>query len=318
MSAPKAPQLPKGRAENLSMAGIERLHDPLRLQEGRSGQESSRRRERFRKRTIVRLRRGGLVVIVAGALGAAGEANSQYVNPHTGNRWNNPVSNSLDTEIYMRDQVIQMNAAAAARQWALKQALERQRRDRILAAGREKIRRGQASTRFAVQPFNLEAWLKIWNPKSPGERRQLVEQCRIQEEIWEREAKARGADLNDIGDTAALAFVIAYEVHSGGKRATPAAYRYLVAAFRNMWMRDEEFQGMSSTERERRYDELFLNSAFAMRLWEAAKTHKDPTVLAKAKAEARDLLDRHWKGSIDTLRATPDRFTSLPDAQQPQ
>jgi hypothetical protein len=291
---------------------------------------------RSKARTIVRLRRSGLVVIAAAALGVANEANAQsvnpltgrpeYVNPNTGNRWNNPISNAWDTEIYQRDQMQRMDAAAAAQRRALKQAIERKqaadevklRRDRTLAMGRERIRRGQAITRFAVQPFNLEAWLKHWNPKTTSERRQLVDECRIQGDIWFREAKTRGADLNDIGDTAALAFVIAYEVHSGGQRATPAAYKYLVTAFRDMWMKDEEFQGMSAAERQPAYDELFLNSTNPMRLWEAAKTSKSPAVLAKAKQEARDLLDVYWKGSIDTLRATPDRFTSLPDAQQPQ
>ena len=166
-------------AENRACRDIARSYDPSQLQEGRSGQEPSRHRERRGSGPVQGLwLRGAALAVLAAALGVAGQANAQrvnsltgrpeYLNPNTGNRWNNPISNAWDTEIHQRDQMMRMDAAAAAQRRALKQAIEHRqaadeeklRSDRTLAMGREKIRRGQASTSSDVQPFNVEAWMK--------------------------------------------------------------------------------------------------------------------------------------------------------------
>jgi hypothetical protein len=242
-------------------------------------------------------------------LGLSGSAYGQYVNPNTGINWNNPVSSSIDTTLYWQRQRAMMEASLASQQ-AL--AAEKLRRERILQGGKEKAKRGQATTRFDARPFQVESWLKVWKPKTPAERQQLVDECRIQGEIWDREAKARGANLQDIGDTAALAFVLAFEVLSGGQKASAKAYQSLVQSFRDNYLKDYYFQGLPDADKQSMQDGIFLNATDPVRRWQRSKTENDPAELTQARKEARDHLSRFWTGPVDKLQATPDRFTSLP------
>lgn len=246
---------------------------------------------------------------VAIAAVASGEARAQYVNPNTGINWNNPVSSSIDTSLYWQRQRMMMENSLASQQ-AL--AAEKLRRERILAAGNEKVRRGQASTRFAAQPFQVEPWMKRWRPKTEAERKQLIDECQVQGEIWAKEAKVRGANLKDIAESAALAFVLAYQVVSDGDTATPKAYQFLVQSFRDYYLKDAYFQGMPDADKQGIHDGIFLGSTDPVRRWNLGKAGNDPAELTAAKKEARDHLTKYWSGSIEKLRATPDRFTSLP------
>jgi len=250
-----------------------------------------------------------VVAVVVIAATGAGEARAQYVNPNTGINWNNPVSASIDRSRYWMQQGRIAEANIAAQHEA---AAEAARNDRILAAGNEKIRRGQATTRFTTRPFQIDLWMKVWRPKTPADRQREIDECKVQGEIWAREVKARRVDLNDIAETAALAFVLAYEVKSDGDKASAKAYQSLIKQFREYFLNYAYFQGMTEAHKQWHQEGLFLSATNPVRRWQRARSLNDAAELAGAKKEASEFLDVYWKGSIDTLRATPDRFTSLP------
>src|SRR5688500_2149047 len=109
-----------------------------------------------------RLAAAAALVCVAG-----GVAHAQYDNPYTGNTFNNGGSAMIDTMLLNeRNRALLQNNLQSSR--ALAEA-QKQRQDGIRQAGALKIKRGQASTRFAAVPFQLEVWLARWKPKTPSE-----------------------------------------------------------------------------------------------------------------------------------------------------
>lgn len=244
-------------------------------------------------------------VIGIGLLNAT-PARAQYTNPYTGRTFNNPVSNLLDTAILnKRWEILSSSSMTSAMVRA-----EAARREGFIRAGNLKIKRGTATTRFTPSGFNVEAWMKRWNPKTPADRRALYDEYVTQKDIWTREARARGTNLNDMAECLALTFVLAYEVHSGGERAGDGAYKWMVGDFRRSLLKDAYYQGLPAAEKQYLLDTAFLNSTNPVRLWRLGTANRDNAMLAKAREQAKAHLTRWWDEPVDNLRATPNGFVT--------
>jgi hypothetical protein len=237
-------------------------------------------------------------------------AHAQYTNPYTGRTFNNPTSSLIDTMILnnqrammLRNSLMASNLSSSALAAAYK---------RTVRTGALKIKKGQATTRFTTAPFPLDAWMKRWGAKTPEDRRRLSEEYAAQKAIWQQEAKARGTNTSDMAESLALAFVLAYEVHSGGEKVGEKPYQWVVGDFKRVLMKDAYFQGMSAAEKQYLQESAFLNSTDPVRLWRQGKPKNDAAMVAKARQEAKAHLTRWWDEPVDKLRATPDRFTTHP------
>jgi hypothetical protein len=254
------------------------------------------------------MKRNGLTLLILAAVGGltllpASTARAQFDRP-----FDYPTASRVDTvaqrnflTMMMRRSVT--NAAARA---------EMARRAAGTRAGALKIKKGTATTRFAAAPLNIEAWLKRWNPKTAEERRRLYDETVTQKAIWAQEAKARGTNLNDMAESLALSFALAYEVHAGSEKVAPGAYRWLVGDFKRTLMKDANYQGMSAADKQFIVDGALLNSTDAVRLWRIGKQNNDVVSLEKARKTAKVHLDQWWGDPVDTLVATSDKFINRP------
>jgi hypothetical protein len=234
------------------------------------------------------------------------EARAQYQSPQTGTVWNNP------TSAWIADDLASGRPLRAKIE-EIKQRQQGARRQ----AGALRIRRGEATTRFATVPFPTEAYMQRWKPGTPAERIRIEADLEVQTDIWRREAQARGARLDDIADSLALAFVLAYEVHSGGQRPAQRPYRWMAEDFRRTFLRDENFQGMPVEQKRSLQEGVFLDSTAAMLRWERGRARNDPALISRARDGAKAHLKRWWTASVDTLTVTPDRFLTPSSGRAP-
>lgn len=279
------------------------------------------------------MRRLGSIACLALAL-APGVARAQYVNPYTHNNWNNPVSASIDTMLYFNRQRMMLEHSLNYNR--LRQDLRQKnqqrgqpksqpqtqspprsqpqdalRRQRITEAGQLVVKQGRATTRFASAPFQTDVWITRWQPRTPAERLRLAQECRAQVDLWNREARLRGANLDDIGDTVALGFVLAYRVHAGGHEAPAGAFRSAAAAQRESYLKDPYFQGMPLEDKRYLQDTIFLESTDIVRE-SLTIVPGDLAGQARVRKRAGEFLSKYWSGPVEKLRAAPDRFVSLP------
>lgn len=245
---------------------------------------------------------------VAACAGAGKPAQAQYVNPHTGTNWNNPMSSTLDTAIIgMRNSAMLRNSLNANMAASGASAAY----TRKVRVGAAKIKAGRATTRFsAVAPFNLEEWLTRCGAKTPEQRRQYGEEIRLQRRLLDEEARAFGADRGDMAPSLGLCFAMAWEAYTGGQRATEKQYRWLVNDFRRTLLKDAYFQGMNAAEKQYLFEENMINATDALRLWRESRLAGDEEKRKRAREGAARFLARWWDEPVENLTAAEDRFTS--------
>lgn len=248
------------------------------------------------------------------ALGATGiPAHAQYTNPHTGNVFNNPTSSLIDTMILNKGREMMMSNSINSSMASSMAAV----RSRIMRAGAEKIKRGRASTHFTrLSPFNTEEWITRCGAKTPEVRRQYAAEIATQREIWAQEVRARGANPDDMAEMLAIAFVLAWEPHSGGQKATDAQYRWVMADFRKSLLKDPYFQGMSAADKQYLFENNLIGSTDTVRQWREGAAASNTEMQQAGRRAASKFLDSWWEGPVENLIATPTGFADKPGARK--
>jgi hypothetical protein len=229
---------------------------------------------------------------------------AQYTNPYTGRTFNNGGSSLLDTMILNNSRRMMLNSSLnSANLHNL--MLQRQK------MGRQTIKKGKATTRFtAAAPFSLSEWVTRCGAKTPEMRRQYAAELTLQRAIWKQEAQARGANTQDMAQSLALGFVLAWEAYTGGKRATNAQYQGIAADFRKTLLNDPDFQGMTAKEKQYLYEDQMISATDAVRLLREANKTGDDATQQKAREGGKRYLTCWWDKPAETLRTTPTGFTS--------
>lgn len=234
-------------------------------------------------------------------------AQAQYTNPHTGYTWNNPMSSFLDTVILNNRNSLMLNNRLNSSRVVSAAAIK----SRMLKAGNLKIKNGHATTRFrTVAPFNTGEWITRCGAKTPEMRRQFAEEIKIQREIWNQEVAARNADKSDMASLLGTAFVLAWEAHSGGQKATGPQFQWVVKDFRRSLMKDPYFQGMSDVDKQYLYEQQMIDATDAVRLWRQGQKTGNLNDQKAGKAGAERFLARWWDEPVDMLVAAPNGFTN--------
>jgi hypothetical protein len=240
---------------------------------------------------------------------SAAPSQAQYTNPYTGRTWNNPGSSLLDTMILNKSREMMMSGNMMSNSMTSASLHNLMLRRQQL--GRQTIKRGKATTRFtAAAPFSLSEWVTRCGAKTPEMRRQYAAELTVQQAIWKQEAQARGANTQDMAQSLALGFVLAWEAYTGGKRATDAQYRGIAADFRKTLLNDPHFQGMTAKEKQYLYEDQMVSATDAVRLLRQSTKTGDDAIQQKAREGGKRYLTRWWDKPADTLRTTATGFTS--------
>jgi hypothetical protein len=234
-------------------------------------------------------------------------AYAQYTNPYTGTTWNNPMSSFLDTVIMNnRNAAMMRNGLNSNMASSLAAA-----KSRMLKAGNLKIKNGQATTRFrSPGPFNTEEWITRCGAKTPEMRRQFAGEIALQREIWNQEVSARNADKSDMAALLGVAFVLGWEAHTGGQKATGTQYRWVVNDFRRSLMKDAYFQGMSAADKQYLQEQQMISATDAVRLWRQGVKNGSRADQKAGKESGGRFLQLWWDAPIERLIATPTGFAT--------
>jgi hypothetical protein len=250
-----------------------------------------------------------LSISIGMSLFAVTPAQAQYTNPHTGTTWNNPTSSLIDTMLLNNQRAMMMRNSLMAGN--LSNAAVTAAYKRTVRAGALKIKKGQATTRLGpLTPFDTEAWITRCGAKTPEVRRQYAEEIKVQRDIWNQEVRARNASPNDMASLMGVAFILGWEAHSGGQKATDAQYRWVVNDFRRTLMKDPYFQGMSAAEKQYLYEQQMINATDAVRLWRQGQKSGDAAMQKSGRESGSRFLSRWWDEPVERLIATPTGFAS--------
>ncbi|MGC4047985.1 MAG: hypothetical protein QM758_29675 [Armatimonas sp.] len=252
------------------------------------------------RNTVLTIAAGTLTALTALAVSPA---QAQYTNPYTGRTFNNPNSSLLDTAIL-----------GASRSMMLSNSLfSGSTSARILAQqvklGQQIIKRGKATTRYTARnPFPMELWLKRVNPSA---REQWAAEANVQKTLWDQEARARGANMNDMADALGLTFIMGWEAQTGGQKATTAQFKGISADFRQMLLKDAYFQGMSQADRQMFIEGKLLDSSDKIRLLREAKRIGDATMLQQARDGGKKVTDSWLPKGKTHYVPNPSGFTDV-------
>lgn len=252
--------------------------------------------------------RGAAVLLtLAGFVLAAAPrpCHAQYTNYETGRTFNNPTSSLLDSMILhnmQRQQLMNSLALNRLSGMVLSRAAKRK-------AGQERIRRGQATTRFKpVAASLISVFVTREAAKTPAQKRELTRAWAARLRAFRQAAASSGVAPNDLASGFSLMFALNFEVFSGGQKASATQRASLTQDFRQSLLKDAEFQGWSEAEKQLLYEEKAINTMDAVLDYQAAFRAGDAGARAGAQAAAKTLLDAWWTEPIDSLELTPAGF----------
>ena len=162
--------------------------------------------------------------------------------------------------------------------------------------GRRLMASGQTTTKFQTRAFPLDEYLKtVWNGDAKTRQKNVAE-WRVQSDLWQQEAKARGARLNDMGDAYALAVVMAYEAHTGN-RVSNAGFALQAKEFADFFASMSAYQGYSTLEKQQLYESAMLLASDALRKRRAEQ-------IAEARADGESFLNSWANGKLPGVLKT--------------
>ncbi len=257
------------------------------------------------------------VLLLLGA--CAGQGRAQIVTQNANGLFTNQSGGSFYSESGAKmDQMIQNNMAMSnamtqifLNDMARRQLVAARQTKAREARGRALIARGRAFVSFPMRAAPVSSWLDGWAKADPKRGRAgAYQEWLAQSTIWKQEAKARGARLGDMADMMALAFVLSAEGYSG-KRINNAGWARMSHDFRRVWLRDANYQGFSTLEKQQKYEEIMLSGSWAAYERREGARRGDAGRLAIARKTGGDFLDAYWTSDNKKQRDADNALQTL-------
>lgn len=252
-----------------------------------------------------------LVVLTTGS--SVAQAQDKYINLHTGNTWNNPISSYLDTVIYNNYQNMQfMN-----QQFSM-QLFNQMITDSVLRKiGKERIDAGRASTRFTPSQRGSQVETLIPTEADAAGRKSAIAANRACLADFHAAMKRFGLSPYDVADARALSFVMAYTAFKG-QDPGPVRLKTVRGQFREAMMKDTMFQSFPDYERQARYEKMVIPAMLAiMARRQSTKPGIEPqqreTLVAMAERTGEGLLKGLWTQPTQSIELSPTGFIDRGD-----
>ena len=208
-----------------------------------------------------------------------------FVNEITGQRYNNIMAATMSYQATATERMMQTTLMQSMMRDAL-----------ISSLGKKRIKSGTASTRVTPAPqFSLVA----------GKRK-----AEYGAALREFHSKLKESSLvpYDLADGSALAFIMNFEVLSGGAKPTATHLKNLQKDFRTRFLNDALLQGVPEEQRQKTYEALAIHSVLVQKRWRKATAEQEEGVVEAAKVHARSLISTLWNGPADKIVMTATGF----------
>ncbi len=170
--------------------------------------------------------------------------------------------------------------------------------------GRRLMASGLTTTKFQTRAFPLDEYMKtVWNGDEKTRQKNLAE-WRVQNDLWQQEAKARGARLDDMGDAYALAVVMAYEAYTGDPVGNPG-FALQAKEFADFFASMSAYQGYSTLEKQHLYESAMLLASNALRMRRAKQ-------ISEARVNGESFLNSWANGKLPGALKTLAPYAAKP------
>jgi hypothetical protein len=179
--------------------------------------------------------------------------------------------------------------------------------DNVTAIGEARIKAGHATTTFRLgAPIAPEKYGAM--APTPAERQAWTKEYYQALHSFGELVIANNGKLDDVADDLGMAFVLAYEVYSGGQKATLAQRMTYTEATRQNILHNALFQANGDQDRQLFVEMHGMDAALARMQLIAAQQSRNPALRDHALQLARDTLAALWPYPVEGLELTKNGF----------